>query len=69
MSSQSKYKICSCGKNLSLMNKHNYDLHIHSCKKRKMITSKNSNINKYFVVTGPNIQTSEESKFCEIYLF
>lgn len=63
MSSQPKFKICSCGKNLSLMNKHNYELHIHSCKKRKITTSNNSNITKYFGVTGPIIQISEESKF------
>jgi hypothetical protein len=63
MSSQPKFKICSCGKNLSLMNKHNYELHIYSCKKRKITTSNNSNITKYFAVTGPIIQTSEESKF------
>jgi len=62
MSSRPKFKICACGKNLSLMNKHNHDLHIHSCKKRKISTS--SNINKYFAITGPNIQTSKESKFC-----
>lgn len=64
MSSRPTFKICTCGKNLSLMNKHNYDLHIHSCKKRKITTNHSSNINKYFVVTGPNIQTSNESKFC-----
>ncbi|KAL4119799.1 hypothetical protein QTP88_012566 [Uroleucon formosanum] len=44
------------------MNKHNYDLHIHSCKKRKITDNQSSNINKYLVITGPNIQTSNENQ-------
>lgn len=53
MNSKTKSVIfCHCGKNLSLLNEHNYKLHIKSCKKRKNIeaaTVGNNKITKFFV--------------------
>ncbi|KAL4090434.1 hypothetical protein QTP88_025270 [Uroleucon formosanum] len=42
--------ICHCGKNILLMNKHNRDLHLRSCKKRKNCVS-NVTIQKFFIVS------------------
>lgn len=43
--------VCHCGKNILLMNKHNRDLHLRSCKKRKNCVS-NVSIQKFFIVSG-----------------
>ncbi|KAL4152763.1 hypothetical protein QTP88_000596 [Uroleucon formosanum] len=38
---------CACGRNITNLNKHNKQLHINTCKKRKL-SSTNLKINKYF---------------------
>ncbi|XP_060835470.1 uncharacterized protein LOC132918310 [Rhopalosiphum padi] len=43
--------VCHCGKNIVLMNKHNRDLHLRSCKKRKNCVS-NVSIQNFFIVSG-----------------
>lgn len=48
---ESKSNICKCGKNLKLLNRHNYTLHMNSCKKRKNVDTaiiKNEKISKFF---------------------
>jgi len=68
--------VCHCGKNILLMNKHNRDLHLRSCKKRKNCVS-NASIQKFFIVGSKDNLTKKpaltEKSFINInnskYLF
>lgn len=61
----SKLNVCNCGKNLKLLNKYNYKMHIMSCKKRKSIEAAivgNNKISKFFS------NNSSKGKYIYYYL-